>query len=66
MKGLKIINRWQCWVKSLYRSLWTLPILTSGHLFVEKYDNREVSILECEVCNYPSVCYYKQWVEKNR
>lgn len=66
MEKLKVINRWQCWVKGIYRSLWTLPYLTSGHLFVEKYDNREISVCECEACGYVSIAYYKQYLENKK
>lgn len=45
-----------CFIKGIFRSLCFLHIV-SGCDFVEKYDNKDVQILECEVCGNVSVGY---------
>lgn len=66
MDKLKIINRWQCWGKSIYRSIWTLPYIVSGHLLVEEYDNKQVSVCRCERCGLLDVSYYKQYLDSKK
>lgn len=45
-----------CFIKGIFRSLMTLQIV-SGCDFVEKYNNKDIQILECEVCGNVSVGY---------
>lgn len=47
-----------CFIKGIIRSIAGLNII-SGCDFVEKYDNKDVQILECEVCGSVSVGYKK-------
>ena len=51
---LKII----CLIKGIYRSLMTFNIV-SGHDYQEKYDNKDIQILECETCGHISVGFKK-------
>lgn len=45
-----------CFIKGIFRSLLSFQSV-SGCDFVEKYNNKDVQILECEVCGKTSVGY---------
>ena len=45
-----------CFLKGIFRSISNFAII-SGCDFVEKYNNKDVQILECEVCGKVSVGY---------
>ena len=47
-----------CFIKGIIRSISGLNII-SGCDFVEKYDNKDVQILECEICGSVNVGYKK-------
>ena len=45
-----------CFIKGIFKSLCSFQIV-SGCNFVEKYDNEDIQILECEFCGKISVGY---------
>jgi len=46
-----------CWIKTIWLSMTHLMII-SGHNYVEIYNNKDISVLQCEDCNYISVGFY--------
>ena len=61
---MKALNRYQCWIKGLWRSIWTLmgsgyPM--SGHNLVEEgtYNNCKVVVCRCEVCGKLDISWSK-------
>ena len=45
-----------CFIRGIFRSIIHFNII-SGHNYIEKYDNKDVQILECETCGNISVGY---------
>jgi hypothetical protein len=50
-----------CFIRGIFRSIRYFNLI-SGHNYIEKYNNEDVSILECETCGHISVGYYN-WRE---
>lgn len=53
------INRWQCFLIGIVRSIRCLAPV-SGHDYIEEYNNGEVSILRCDRCGNVSVGYFTE------
>lgn len=45
-----------CFIRGIFRSIVNFNII-SGHNYIEKYDNKDIQVLECETCGYVSVAY---------
>jgi hypothetical protein len=45
-----------CFFRGIFRSIVHLNII-SGHNYIEKYDNKDIQILECETCGKNSIGY---------
>ena len=43
-----------CFLKGIWRTIINLYPF-SGHDFIEIYDNKDIQVLECEICRYVSV-----------
>lgn len=43
-----------CFVKGIFRSIINCNII-DGHNYIEIYDNKDIQILECELCGHISV-----------
>lgn len=43
-----------CFIKGIFRSIKHLLII-SGHDYIEIYDNEDIQVLKCELCNHISV-----------
>ena len=43
-----------CFIKTIWHSIINLQIV-SGHDYIEIYDNKDISILKCQLCNHISV-----------
>ena len=61
---MKILNRWQCWIKGLWRSIeigWPSNYRMSGHTFVneEEHKNCTVTISRCETCGELDISWSK-------
>jgi len=62
--NMKIMYRWQCWIKEIIRSLWigwpfNYPM--SGHDFVneEIHKNCTVTISRCETCGKLNIDWHQ-------
>ena len=61
------INKWQCWLRGIFRSLqigWPLNYAMSGHEFmdVEEHKNCTVTVSKCECCGKTDI----SWIKDNR
>lgn len=45
-----------CFLKGIWYSIINLQI-TSGHNYIEIYDNKDIQILECELCGHISLAF---------
>lgn len=43
-----------CFVKGIFRSIINFNII-SGHDYQEIYDNKDIQVLKCEVCNHIAI-----------
>ena len=43
-----------CFIKGIFRSIINFNVI-SGHDYVEIYDNKDIQVLECELCNHISI-----------
>ena len=48
------IKRIICFIKGICKSATHLSVI-SGHDYVEKYNDKHVQILECELCKHTSI-----------
>lgn len=61
---MKTINRWQCWIKTFWRTLGVFPDFTfDGHTYKDEgeYKDCTVTVSKCEVCDK----YDISWTTKN-
>lgn len=54
-----------CFLKGIWRSLITFNII-SGHNYKEIYDNKDIQVLECEVCGHFSVGFKNERIRRER
>lgn len=47
-----------CFLKGIWNSLLCFQIV-SGHDYQEIYDNKDIQVLECEVCGHISIGFKK-------
>lgn len=43
-----------CFFKSIWYSIINMQ-LVSGHNYIELYDNKDIQVLQCELCNHISL-----------
>ena len=48
------MNKIICFIKGIYNSIKYLSII-SGHEYIEIYDNKDIQVLKCELCNHISI-----------
>lgn len=45
----------KCFLKTIWRSIICFPYIVSGHNYIEVYNNKDIQVLKCEMCNHTSV-----------
>lgn len=46
-----------CFFKTIFRTIFSFPYITSGHDYIEIYNNKDIQVLKCEICNHVSLGY---------
>lgn len=54
-----------CFLKGIWRTIINLYPY-SGHDFIEIYDNKDIQVLECEICGHISVGFKNELEGENK